>query len=127
MANMKRSSKNSRPLRLPRSIEVAGQRVRVRVSDLEDTYGQFTFDDRLIEIDRKHLHEDPAGAIDTLRHELMEAALFLSGVGFMDRYDQEPVVRAMEQVFFPAWDKLLPRLRAGLGVCEKTRRVRKNR
>lgn len=83
--------------------------------DLVDTYGQFTFDDRLIEIDRTHLHDDPKGAVETLRHELMEAALLLTGVGFMDRYDQEPVVRAMEQAFFPAWERVLGRL----GVCQK--------
>jgi hypothetical protein len=77
---------------------------------LGDTYGQFTFDDRLIEIDRDHLKEDPAGALETLRHEMMEAALLLTGVGFMEKYDQEPVVRAMEQAFFPAWEKLLAKV-----------------
>lgn len=106
MARSRSSSKSSRPPRLPRSIEIAGCAVRIRVADLGDTYGQFTFDDRLIEIDRSHLKEDPAGALDTLRHEMMEAALLLTGVGFMEKYDQEPVVRAMEQAFFPAWDRL---------------------
>lgn len=111
MARTRNSSTSSpRPLRLPRSIEVAGCRVAVRVTKLTDTYGQFTFDDRLIEIDRDHLREDPAEALNTLRHEMMEAALLLSGVGFMKRYDQEPVVRAMEQVFFPAWEKLLSKM-----------------
>lgn len=76
-----------------------------------DTYGQFTFDDRLIEIDRDHLKDDPAGALETLRHEMMEAALLLTGVGFMEKYDQEPVVRAMEQAFFPAWERLLAKVR----------------
>ena len=111
MARTTNSTTSSpRPLRLPRSIEIAGCRVAIRVSGLGDTYGQFTFDDRLIEIDRAHLREDPAGALDTLRHEMMEAALLLTGVGFMEKYDQEPVVRAMEQAFFPAWEKLLVRL-----------------
>ena len=107
MARTRSSSPHSSPLRLPRSVDVAGCRVAVRVSDLVETYGQFTFDDRLIEIDRAHLREDPAGARDTLRHELMEAALLLTGVGFMDKYDQEPVVRALEQAFFPAWERVL--------------------
>jgi hypothetical protein len=77
---------------------------------LTDTYGQFTFDDRLIEIDRDHLKDDPGGALETLRHEMMEAALLLTGVGFMEKYDQEPVVRAMEQAFFPAWERLLAKV-----------------
>ena len=111
MARTRNSSTSSpRPLRLPRSIEIAGCRVQIRVSGLQDTYGQFTFDDRLIEIDRGHLKDDPAGAIETLRHEMMEAALLLTGVGFMEKYDQEPVVRAMEQAFFPAWERLLAKV-----------------
>jgi hypothetical protein len=95
---------------LPRSIEIAGCRVAIRAASLGDTYGQFTFDDRLIEIDRDHLKDDPAGALETLRHEMMEAALLLTGVGFMEKYDQEPVVRAMEQAFFPAWERLLAKV-----------------
>ena len=46
----------------------------------------------------------------TIRHELMEAALLLSGVGFADRYEQEPIVRCMEEIFFPAWDTFLKRI-----------------
>lgn len=113
MARTRTSTTSSpRPLKLPRSIEIAGCQIAIRVSRLQETYGQFTFDDRLIEIDRDHLRDDPAEALNTLRHEMMEAALLLTGVGFMEKYDQEPVVRAMEQVFFPAWEKL----RAKLGL-----------
>lgn len=110
MARTKNSSASSPRPRLPKSIEIAGCRVAIRVSRLQDAYGQFSFDDRLIEIDRDHLRDDPDEALMTLRHELMEAALLLSGVGFMERYDQEPVVRALEQVFFPAWEKLLAKV-----------------
>ena len=111
MARTRNSTTSSpRPWKLPRAIEIAGCRVAIRVSDLVDTYGQFTFDDRLIEIDRVHLKDDPAGALETLRHEMMEAALLLTGVGFMEKYDQEPVVRAMEQAFFPSWERLLAKL-----------------
>ena len=110
MARTSTSSRSSLPLKLPRSIEVAGCRVQIRVSELDETYGQYSHDSRLIQIDRTHLAEDPDGALLTLRHELMEAALLLTGVGFMERYDQEPVVRAMEQAFFPAWEKLCRKL-----------------
>lgn len=110
MGRTRNSSTSSHRPRLPRSIEIAGCRVAIRVARLTDTYGQFTFDDRLIEIDRDHLWGDPAGALETLRHEMMEAALLLTGVGFMEKYDQEPVVRAMEQAFFPAWERLLAKV-----------------
>lgn len=105
MAVTKRSTKSS-PRRLPRSADVAGVRVAIRIRDIEDAFGQYWPTENVIEIDRAHLSEDPDGAWLTLRHELMEASLFLSGVGYMEKYDQEPVVRAMEQIFFPAWDRV---------------------
>lgn len=105
MARTNASSKSSPRPKLPRSLEIAGCRVAIRLRDLDETYGQFRFDDRVIEIDRQHFRDDPEEAIRTLRHEVLEAALLLSGVGFMERYDQEPVVRAIEQVFFPVWDR----------------------
>lgn len=105
MATTRPSSKTSCRPKLPRSLEIAGCRVRIRLADLEDLYGRFRFDDRVIEIDRKCFRDDPETAIQTLRHEVLEAALLLSGVGFMERYEQEPVVRAIEQIFFPVWDR----------------------
>jgi len=41
----------------------------------------------------------------------MEAALLLSGVGFSERYEQEAVVRCMEEIFFPAWDVIVKRVK----------------
>jgi hypothetical protein len=40
----------------------------------------------------------------------MESALLLSGVGFSEAYEQEPIVRCMEEIFFPAWDLFQKRL-----------------
>ena len=47
----------------------------------------------------------------TVRHEMMEASLLLSGVGFLESYEQEAVVRCMEEIFFPAWAQFLKRIK----------------
>ena len=47
----------------------------------------------------------------TIRHEMMEASLLLSGVGFLESYEQEAVVRCMEEIFFPAWAQFLKRIK----------------
>ena len=47
---------------------------------------------------------------ETLRHEIMHAALNISGVAFMEGFQEEAVVRCFEDIFFPAWHKLLPKL-----------------
>ena len=47
------------------------------------------------------------GRVDTIRHEMMEASLLLTGIGFAEKYYQEPIVRCMEEIFFPAWKSFL--------------------
>ena len=47
--------------------------------------------------------------LETIRHEMMEASLLLSGVGWLESYEQEAVVRCMEEIFFPAWERFLKR------------------
>ena len=49
--------------------------------------------------------------LNTIRHEMMEASLLLSGVGFLETYEQEAVVRCMEEIFFPAWAQFLKRIK----------------
>jgi hypothetical protein len=48
-----------------------------------------------------------------LRHELMEASLCISGVGFCESMEQEAIVRCMEEVFFPVWERIQKRTTIG--------------
>jgi len=41
---------------------------------------------------------------------MMEASLLLSGVGFSENYEQEAVVRCMDEIFFPAWALIFKRI-----------------
>jgi hypothetical protein len=92
------------PMTLPKQIKIAGQNVKIRVGKLENAYGQYEHDSKTIWI--SDLIKNDKVKKETLRHEMMEASLLLSGVGWMQNYDQESVVRCMEEIFFPAWDKL---------------------
>lgn len=93
---------------LPKSIIVAGQRIKLMLVDLDDCYGLYDHDRRTIRLERTL---GPKQLLLTLRHELMEAALILSGVGFCEKFEQEAVVRCMEEVFFPAYERILLRLK----------------
>jgi hypothetical protein len=86
---------------------VAGRRVKLLFVELDETYGQYKHDQKIIEINKAISNSDK---LITIRHELMEASLLLSGVGFSERYEQEPIVRCMEEIFFPAWDSFLKRI-----------------
>ena len=91
----------------PKTIHVAGRLVKLNFIDLDDLFGQYKHDLKIIEISKAISDSDK---LLTIRHELMEASLLLSGVGFSDRYEQEPIVRCMEEIFFPAWDRFLKRI-----------------
>lgn len=93
-----------------RSVQIAGHRIPVVVKDFSgEVFGQYDPERRIIEID-KAAAANPKVFKETLRHEMMEATLFLSGVGWSERYEQEPIVRAIDEIFWPAWDRIQKRL-----------------
>ena len=98
-------------MKFPKTITIAGRRIRLVVEPFKgvdsDTFGEYFHDDKLIQINAGLTDKD---ALETLRHEMMEAALLISGVGYSERYEQEAVVRCMEEIFFPAWDAALKRI-----------------
>ena len=64
-------------------------------------FNPFFHDDKLIQLNTGLSDKTK---IDTLRHEMMEASLLISGVGFSDNYEQEAIIRCMEEIFFPSWE-----------------------
>ncbi len=96
---------------LPKTISIAGQRVKLEVIPLsgeDPPYGLYFHDKKLIQINSDLKHK---ALLNTIRHEMMEASLLISGVGFLETYEQEAVVRCMEEIFFPAWALFLKRIK----------------
>lgn len=83
----------------------------VRVRKLDGLYGQYLPDQREILIDRE-VSKDPRKFKETLRHEMVEAALCISGVYWSEIYEQEPVVRALDEIFWPAWERIEDQLKS---------------
>ena len=75
----------------------------------EGDYGRMIFDQRKIVINTICLVK-ASMLRETLRHEILHAALHVSGVSFLERYDEEALVRAMDHIFFPAWDLIREKL-----------------
>ena len=98
-------------MKFPKTVNIAGRRIRLVVKAFKgadsDTFGEYTHDEKIIQINTGLSDQV---ALDTLRHEMMEASLFLSGIAWSERYEQEPIVRCMEEIFFPAWDTILKRI-----------------
>jgi len=91
-------------MKLPSSVKIAGQKVKIKVGKLEETYGQYEHDNRVIWI--SNTIKDERIMITTLRHEILEASLLISGVGWLEKYDQEAIVRCVDEIFWPAWESL---------------------
>ena len=98
-------------MNFPKTVNIAGRRIRLVVEPFKgidsDTFGEYFHDDKLIQINTGLSDKD---ALETLRHEMMVASLLLSGVGYSERYEQEAVVRCMEEIFFPAWETIKKRI-----------------
>ena len=98
-------------MKLPKTATIGGRRIKIAVEPFKgvdsDTFGEYFHDDKLIQI---NTDMDDTVTLETLRHEFMEASLLISGVGVSERYEQEAVVRCMEEIFFPAWELIFKRI-----------------
>tara|TARA_E500000081_G_scaffold131065_1_gene141120 strand:- start:460 stop:759 length:300 start_codon:yes stop_codon:yes gene_type:complete len=98
-------------MKFPKTITIAGKRIKLVVEDFKgadsDTFGEYFHDDKLIQINAGLSDEE---SLTTLRHEMMEASLFISGLAWTERFEQEAIVRCMEEIFFPAWETILKRI-----------------
>ena len=91
---------------IPKKISIGGIAFKVRfVKFDDDDYGKMDFDQRLILLNQAMRNNLPM-TIETLRHEMIHAALAVGGVSFAVEYDEEVIVRCLDSIFFPAWDKL---------------------
>jgi hypothetical protein len=91
-------------MKLPTSVKIAGQRIKIKVGKLEEAYGQYEHENRIIWI--SNTLKDERAILTTLRHEMLEASLLISGVGWLEKYDQEAIVRCVDEIFWPAWESL---------------------
>jgi Zn-dependent peptidase ImmA (M78 family) len=95
---------------LPKTVRIAGIPIKIVRQDLDgDPYGYWSHDKRTIVLD---VNLRGKKLRDTLRHEMLHAVLDLSGVSFSEgpKYPDESTIRAIETLFFPAWDRMQKRL-----------------
>jgi hypothetical protein len=47
---------------------------------------------------------------ETLRHEILHASLDIAGISHLTVYQEEAIVRCIDNIFHPAWDKVRKQL-----------------
>ena len=83
--------------------------VRADLSD-EGSWGDYDHDRRTIRLDASLGGESLK---ETLRHEMLEAALMIGGPTWNEGStceNTEAIVRCIECVFFPAWEKVCAKM-----------------
>lgn len=94
-------------IKIPKKVSIGGIVFKIRFTKFDsDDYGQMDFDQRLISINHA-IKNNPPILEETLRHEMLHAALAVGGVSFAVDYAEEVIVRCLESIFFPAWEKLI--------------------
>lgn len=96
-------------MELPTCIHIGGKRIRVRVASLEDAYGQFDGEKMEIQISDQILTK-PKLLISILRHEMLHAHFHITGQSFAETFDEETIVRALDNLFFPAYEKVISKI-----------------
>ena len=91
-------------MNFPKSINIGGLKVKLTIVENLEDFGSFSLDDLTIAL-RKWNTKD---MVDTLRHEMMHAAFAIGGIGHCKPFEEveEGVVRCLDHLFFPAWQKL---------------------
>ena len=91
-------------MNFPKSIQIGGLKVKIIIAENIEEYGNFSLDDLTITL----RNGDTKVMLDTLRHEMMHAAFAIGGIGHCKPFEEveEGVVRCLDHLFFPAWNKL---------------------
>ena len=91
-----------------KSVMVAGQRIKIKKTELEDCYGQYVHDRRTIYL---NVNLPEKEILPTLRHEMLHASFHIAGISFCENFEEEACVRCIDEVFFPAYERILKRLK----------------
>ena len=89
---------------IPGHITIGGKRIEV-IEDLDlAEYGTFSPDEWVIHIGLSAR----ANPLETLRHEMIHACFAIAGISHLRRFEEEAVVRCLDNLLFPALAQLRP-------------------
>ena len=97
------------PANLPTTISIGGRMLTVIVDPKLEAWGEYHADNHQIVLASRTLDKQSTMR-ETLRHEMLHAALDICGISYLEGYEEEAVVRCVENVFHPAWETVRKQL-----------------
>jgi hypothetical protein len=89
----------------PDKIKIGGITIAVRVEPTLESWGEYHSDKREILLASRTL-DKRSTLRETLRHEMLHAALDIAGLTYIKNFEEEAIVRAIDNIFHPAWDRV---------------------
>lgn len=93
----------------PSSVNIGGRIITIRIDNKLEAWGEYHSDNREIVLASRTL-EKKSTLRETLRHEMLHASLDIAGLSYLTTYPEEVIVRCIDNIFFPAWDKVRKQL-----------------
>ncbi len=92
-------------MKIPNSIQIGGHKIDVCFAQI-DNLGEYHAEHKRIKINASIATDDRA-VFETLRHEMIHCAFDISGIAFCETFEEEALVRCLDNIFFPAYEKLV--------------------
>ena len=93
----------------PEKIKIGGITIAVRVEPTLESWGEYHSDKREILLASRTL-DKRSTLRETLRHEMMHAALDIAGLTYIKNFEEEAIVRCIDNLFHPSWDAVRKQL-----------------
>ena len=93
----------------PTIVNIGGKIITIRIDPKLESWGEYRADDEEIVLASRTL-ERQSNLRETLRHEILHASLDIAGISHLTVYQEEAIVRCIDNVFHPAWDKVRKQL-----------------
>ena len=89
---------------IPKDMKMAGRIIKIIIKYDLESWGEYHADLKEIHISHRALVKRKT-FIETIRHKMLHAALDICGLTYLKNYEEESIVRCIDNVFFPGWDK----------------------
>ena len=93
----------------PSLVNIGGKVITIRIDPKLESWGEYHADDEEIVLASRTL-ERHSTLRETLRHEILHASLDIAGLSHLTVYQEEAIVRCIDNIFHPAWDKVRKQL-----------------
>ena len=93
----------------PTVINVGGRVITIRIDPCLESWGEYHADEQEIVLAARTL-EKQSTLRETLRHEILHVSLDVAGLSHLTVYQEEAIVRCIDNIFHPAWDKVRKQL-----------------